>query len=117
MQENHRRPQRADKDTLIIMMPEYGHALCPVPPARRCCCPFTRCGVARGDADDGVGRGVRPGCCFIPLRGGRVFVLRTPLWLTTSPWPMRRRNSTRSCRVVPVAATRAHEGSLLPGCC
>ncbi len=56
------------------MMPEYGHALlCLALGVALLLSVYPLWGVARGDADDGVGRGVR--LAAVHLRGGRVFVL------------------------------------------
>ncbi len=54
------------------MMPEYGHALlCLALGVALLLSVYPLWGVARGDADDGVGRGVR--LAAVHLRGGRVF--------------------------------------------
>ncbi|QQL64727.1 hypothetical protein HIX61_08865 [Salmonella enterica subsp. enterica serovar Othmarschen] len=56
------------------MMPEYGHALCLALGARRCCCPFTRCGAWRAATRMMASAGVFAWLLFICVAGA-FFVL------------------------------------------
>ncbi len=92
----------------LIMMPEYGHALLCTALWRGAAAvrlPAVGRG-ARRRADDGVGRGVRTAAVYLCVARARFSCWCTPLWLTTSPWPMSPATRTRSCRCgTGVAAT------------
>lgn len=97
------------------MMPEYGHALlCLALGVALLLSVYPLWGVARGDARMMRRPGCSPGCCSSAWRA-RFSCWCTPLWLTTSPWPMSPATRTRSCRCgtgwPPPGG--AHEGSLL----
>ncbi|SUH36263.1 Cytochrome c heme lyase subunit CcmF [Salmonella enterica subsp. enterica] len=70
-------------------------------------------GVARGDARMMASPGVR--LAAVHLRGrARFSCWCTPLWLTTSPWPMSPQLEHAAAGVVPGGRhLGAHEGSLL----
>ncbi len=92
------------------MMPEYGHALlCPALGVALLLSVYPLWGVARGDARMMASAGVFAGCCSSAWRA-RFSCWCTPLWLTTSPWPMSPATRTRSCRCGTVAATGSARG-------
>ncbi len=80
------------------MMPEYGHALlCLALGVALLLSVYPLWGVARGDARMMASAGVFAWLLFICVAGA-FSCWCTPLWLTTSPWPMSPATRTRSCR-------------------